>query len=94
MRNEMAQRVVEQLLMNLIVNSNVRYLITGCSQLLHADHQYIVHRLRADIEEDRMWFGDDNIPDLPISLIEDVDITDTIIMITLSGGGFIKMEVI
>lgn len=91
MKNYLAQKIIEWLLTNVVMFKDVDYRIT---EALSSEHEYIIHNLKTEIDDDILWFGNENISDIPIELIDDVLIMDDMISIMLKDNKYIKIEII
>lgn len=93
MNNYKAQKLVEWFLMNAIMNKNVKYQVTEYRNKKE-ENLYIIHNLKAEIEEGIIWFGREDILDIPLDLIANILITDNVVNIILVDNKNTTIEIV
>jgi hypothetical protein len=93
MSNYKAQKIVEQLLINKIIYKETKYMVIDCINSVDKN-KYIIHNLQAEIEDGIIWFGENEILNIPIESIQDADINDNEIIINLNENKQLMFRII
>lgn len=89
MKKYKAQKLVEQLYINLIMYKDIKYEVVEHS----TKNTYIVHNLKANIEDGVVWFSDERL-DFMIESIEDININGNNIDIAFTDGSGMSISFI